>query len=688
MMSDVIFEIGLEELPARFIDNAEKELHDKTSKWLKKERITFEEIETFSTPRRLAILIKGIRDTQETVTEKVRGPQIKIAKDEKGNWTKAAIGFTKGQGKTTDDIYIEEIKGVSYICVEKRMEGKKTIEVLPDFEKIVADINFPQTMRWGNQSYRFARPIRWLVALMDGEVIPFEIAGVKTANRTFGHRFLGKEIMITQPREYEQVLAENYVIARADKRELLIKEQIRKLEDETDFHIEINPSLLQEVRNLVEFPTVFYGRFEEEYLALPEEVLVTSMQEHQRYFPVMTKDQQKLLPYFISVRNGDSEQIENVVRGNEKVLRARLADAAFFYDEDKKYSVDYYQEKLKSVVFQEKIGTIYEKTENVKQITAEICSLIKCNNETTSHAIRAAEICKFDLMTNMVNEFPELQGTIGEKYASHFGENTAVATAVREHYLPLQANGKLPETEVGAIVSVADKLDTIVGSISVGLTPTGSQDPYGLRRQTIGVLRILLEQQWDVTVEQLVNIAKKSYHSTQYEEQLQEFFTNRAAYLLHEQGIEQDVVRAVLDEEIGVFTYTLQKANLLSQKRNDPAFKEAQEAFVRMINVTQKYDGKTQVDPIKFQTDSEKKLYEQYEIIQAAFQKYEQAYEAELTLLELEKLTKYIHAFFEYNMVMDEDENVRKNRLALVSQIATLIQRYANMTLIEWKQHM
>lgn len=688
MSNHLLLEIGMEELPARFIDNAQNQLVSKTTSWLQEQNIPFETIQSFSTPRRLAIIIKNIASYQKTITEEVRGPQLKIAKDASGNWTKAAIGFSKGQGKDPDDIYEKEIKGTPYIFVEKKTEGKETAKILPGLKDIIAAIQFPQTMRWGSGSYRFSRPIRWIVALFNNQVIPFEVANVKTSNITYGHRFLGKTSEITDPLQYEDILKQNYVIADPEKREQLIVEQIKKLEKEYDFQVVVSESLLNEVRNLVEYPTAFHGTFAEEYLQLPKETLVTSMQEHQRYFPVMKNNEQSLLPYFVSVRNGDDVELNNVIRGNEKVLRARLADAAFFYEEDRNHSIDFYMDKLKTVVFQEKIGTVYEKTNNIKSITSILNEKLEVNKVISEQALRAAEICKFDLVTEMVNEFPELQGIMGEKYALHYGEDATVAEAIREHYLPIQANGTLPSTTVGSIVSVADKLDTIVSSISVGLIPTGSQDPYGLRRQAIGVLRILLEEKWDVTIESLVEMVSETIglEDESVLKELNSFFYSRAAFILAEQGIEQDIVRAVLAGGIGVLNYTIDKAKLLSNKRNDPAFKQIEEALVRVMNLSKKSTD-AKIDPSLFETSSEKALYDTYNEVNNKFSQYDKQFDALNALSQLERLAQPIHEFFEHNMVMAEDERVKENRLALVNYISQLIKSYADVTLIEWKQH-
>lgn len=683
----VLFEIGMEELPARFIDDAQRQLLEKTTDWLKEERIGFEQMKAFSTPRRLAIIIKGIANKQETIVEKVRGPKLDIAKDKDGNWTKAAIGFTKGQGKSVDDIFVEEIKGIPYTFVEKRMEGKNTIDVLPDFNKIIKSLYFPQTMRWGSLSFRFARPIRWLVAMMDDQVIPMEIANVKAGNVTYGHRFLGGKITLSHPDEYESKLEENYVIADPVKREQRIVEQIRRLEKEKAFFVELKEDLLNEVRNLVEYPTVFYGSFDEEFLSVPDEVLITSMREHQRYFPVFEDEsKEKLLPNFVCVRNGDDRAMENVIHGNEKVLRARLADARFFYDEDRKYSIEFYMEKLKSVIFQEELGTVYDKTVRVAKLAKEIAALLDVSKEDMEAIERAASISKFDLVTNMVNEFPELQGVIGEKYAFYYNESETVARTIREHYKPLYTNDTLPSSLVASVVSVADKLDTVVGSISIGLIPTGSQDPYGLRRQAIGVLRILLEERWPVAFETLIEMTKENFKKVEHEAEIMKFFKDRAAFIFHENGIERDVIEAVLHDEIGVVSFAFDKALLLSEKRNDPTFKSAQEAFVRILNMANKADEQN-VEENRFQTPSEKTLYAKFVEVQKDVETSKANLDAHGMFGKLETLAAPIHEFFDHNMVMDPDEAIRKNRLALVNQIAALINGFANLAVIEWKQH-
>jgi glycyl-tRNA synthetase beta chain len=693
MAKNVLFEIGLEELPARFIDDAEQQLAVKTKNWLDELRISYASIETFSSPRRLTVFIQDIAENQTTVEEEAKGPAIKIAQDADGNWTKAAIGFTKGQGKTVDDIYTKEMKGVTYIFVNKVIEGKPTETLLPGFHEIITSIQFAKNMRWGEQTLRYARPIRWLVGLYDNQVIPFEVAGVKSGNVTYGHRFLGGKITLENPLHYQEVMRKSYVIVDHAEREKMIVDGIKLIEEKKGYRVPIDPDLLDEVRNLVEYPTVFLGSYEEEFLALPEEVLITSMKEHQRYFPVKSVDG-KLLPHFVAVRNGDAHAIETVRKGNEKVLRARLSDAQFFFEEDQKNSIDFYINKLANVVFQEKLGTIRDKVDRVVRIANKIAENLAIDTDTKVLVSRAAELSKFDLMTNMVNEFTELQGVMGEKYARIFGEEEAVAVAIKEHYMPTSANGELPGTLVGSIVSVADKLDTIVGCIGVGLRPTGSQDPYGLRRQAIGILRILTEQKWDIAVVDLFEIAVELYQTVELDhfnpdtivEELHGFIQQRVAFVLKESGIEQDIIQAVTRGEIGVIASILKKATILSTKRNEESFKPVQEALGRVLNLVEKTE-ELEVNPAYFETDSEKELFEVYERVATSYMNLLNNKDLDGAFQELETLADPIHAFFDHNMVMADDEKLKKNRLALLNRIGQLLTSFADLNAIEWKQH-
>lgn len=687
MSHNVLLEIGVEELPARFIDQALEQLKEKTAQWLEDNRLFFQRIEAFSTPRRLALVIYDIAGKQETKREEKRGPKAAIAKTDTGEWTKAAIGFSKSKGKTPDDMYIKPLNGEDYLFIETVEEGKATETILPEMKQVVESIQFPQTMHWESTSFRFSRPIRWIVALYDDQVIPFEVAGIRTGKESRGHRFLGNHVLLNNPLDYEADLKQEFVLVNPEKRARIIEEQINVLEKEAGFTVPVDTELLREVVHLIEYPTAFYGSFEEGYLALPEEVLITSMKEHQRYFPVTSTENNQLLPYFVSVRNGDNYKLDNVIKGNEKVLSARLEDADFFFKEDKNGTIEGYLEKLKTVIFQENIGTVYEKSQHTMSIASKIGEQLQLADDVMRRTKRAAEIAKFDLVTAMVNEFTELQGLMGEKYALYFGEEQEVALAIKEQYLPTYANGPLPTSLEGAIVSMADKLDTIVSCFSANLIPTGSQDPLGLRRQAIGLIRILLEREWDIPFEKLISLAASIYPlNDEQKDQLQKFFFDRAAYVLQSKNIESDIIQAVLSKGLQMVPYTVDKAFVLSNKRHDQNFKQTTEAFVRILHLVKHVSKETVEEPL-FVTDSEKALHDSFLQVKEEYQQAASKHQATESLMILAKLTEPIHLFFEYNMVMADDEQVKENRLALVGQIATLILTYADLTKIEWKQH-
>lgn len=692
--TNVLFEIGLEEMPARFLNDAQKQLEQKTKAWLEELRLPFEEIKTYVTPRRLAVQIKQLSEKQPDIEEEAKGPAKKIALDNEGKWSKAAAGFSKGQGKSVEDIYFKDIKGTEYAFVNKFIKGLTASELLPTFKDVILNLTFPKNMRWSNLNLRYIRPIRWIVALNDDQIIPFEIANVHTSNVTEGHRFLGSSVTLETANDYEQKLNEQFVIVDAEARKELIVTGIKKLEENRKWNITVDEDLLDEVRHLVEYPTVFSGSFGEEFLTIPEEALITSMKEHQRYFPVRSV-QGELLPNFVAVRNGDDFHIDTVARGNEKVLKARLSDARFFYEEDQKQSIDQNLKKLEKMVFQEKLGTIADKVNRVVKITTKIASLLKVEKETVENAIRTAEISKFDLVTHMVNEFTELQGIMGEKYAKLFGENDEVAKAINEHYMPRHSKDALPSSTVGAIVSIADKLDTIIGCLSVGIVPSGSQDPYALRRQALGILQIINDQKWSINVEELFELTQDLYQELnisigdkkEIRKTIESFFKGRASYIIKDASVEQDVIDAVLASGIGNFAFTLNKAKVLSNKRQDQSFKDAQESLVRVLNISAK--GKdTGVNESLFEKDEEKVLFARYNQIKDRFTFALEQYNAEEAIAILAELATPIHAFFDHTMVMAEDERLKKNRLSLLNKIAGLIFDYADLTKVQWKQQL
>ncbi|WP_042345852.1 glycine--tRNA ligase subunit beta [Bacillus massiliigorillae] len=683
---DLLLEIGLEELPARFVTDSIEQLSNKVEAWLKEKKISYTAVQKYSTPRRLAILVTDVTEMQEDTQEEAKGPAKKIALDAEGNWSKAAIGFARGQGVAVEDIYFKEIKGVEYVHVQKFTKGQQVKELLVDLKDIITSLSFPKNMRWADQDLRFVRPIKWMIALFGQEVIPFEITNVATSNTTLGHRFLGEKIVIETPASYEEMLKEQYVIADATKRKEMILSQLKQLEQENGWVIPVDEDLLEEVNNLVEYPTALFGKFEEEYLELPDRVLITSMKEHQRYFPVMNQNGE-LLPFFVTVRNGNSEGIDIVARGNEKVLRARLADADFFYREDQTKDIASCLKKLETIVYHEEIGTLAEKVSRVRALTNSLSDELSVDAETKQDADRTAEIAKFDLVTGMVYEFPELQGYMGERYARIKGEKEAVAVAVNEHYMPRHAEDDVPLSEVGAIVSVAEKMDTITSNFAIGNIPTGSQDPYALRRQASGIVQILVEKNWSIRLETLVDLSLALVESAgiakssvkEIREAIINFFNARIKHLLNEKEVRYDLVDAVLAGEVGVVSSLVNRALVLEQEKNSATFKESMEALSRVMNIAVKLTEVPVVKPELFENEEEKNLYNAFKNVEEQYATVQSESEQFALLVSLKG---DIEQYFENTMVMAEDESIRYNRLSLMKEISNLISSFAHMNKI------
>lgn len=680
---DLLLEIGLEEMPARFISDTISQLEQKVTDWLNQNKIAFEKLNGYSTPRRLAILVEGVTEAQEDINEEAKGPAKKIALDENGNWSKAAIGFTKGQGANVEDIYFKEINGIEYVHVNKFVKGKETKELLPDLKNVITNIYFPKNMRWANNDLKYVRPIKWLVALFGNEIIPFEITNVKTDKFTYGHRFLGERITIDTPEEYVQALLSQFVIVNSAERKEAILSQLGNIMEEKDWQIPIDEDLLEEVNNLVEYPTALYGSFEESFLELPEQVLITSMKEHQRYFPVKTKDG-KLLPFFVTVRNGDHMQIETVARGNEKVLRARLSDAAFFYNEDQKLTIDGCLAKLSSIVYHEEIGTLSSKVARVRDLANEIGKQVGIDSTELKAVDRAAEICKFDLVTHMVYEFPELQGFMGEKYAIQKGEDKIVANAINDHYMPRNADDHTPPSNVGAILALADKLDTITSFFAIGKIPSGSQDPYALRRQASGIVQILLDRKWNISLEEVLTLSLNLVEKTsmpkkprvEVKEELTNFFKLRIKHLLQEKGIRYDIIDAVLGKNVGVVYSLVRKAEILEYRKDDHDFKENMESLSRVLNIAGKVEEVVAINPQLFESEYEKTLFEQTHNLEAFLQASiteEQYYE------QLVSLKRAINDYFDHTMVMVDNQELKLNRLSLLAFLAAFILNFAKV---------
>ena len=685
MSKDLLLEIGLEEMPARFVTQSMKQLGEKVAAFLTELNIGFGDVYTYSTPRRLAVLVKNVSEAQEDINEEAKGPAKKIAQTEDGEWSKAAVGFAKGQGMTADDIYFKEIKGAEYAHVKKFVKGQETATLLSGLEQVVLSLTFGKNMRWGSSDIRYVRPIKWVVALFGQNVIPFSVASVEAGNQTAGHRFLGEATVIAEPEAYADTLKKQFVIADPAERRSMILAGLKELEQKNGWSVPVDESLLEEVNNLVEYPTALFGSFNEDFLVLPEEVLITSMKEHQRYFPVKSTDG-VLLPHFITVRNGNDHAIEKVARGNEKVLRARLADADFFYKEDQKTPISDSLQKLEKIVYHEKIGTLSEKVSRIRRITARLAELTNETDEVKSLADRAAEICKFDLVTQMVYEFPELQGVMGEKYARQKGEREEVAKAINEHYMPRSADDSVPATKTGALVSIADKLDTITACFAVGIIPTGSQDPYALRRQAAGIVQTMLEQNWEVPLPEVISAAigevlvdkVGSKTAETLQEEILSFFSLRVKHILQENGIRHDIIDAVI-AKAATLANIKETASVLMKHKEDADFKETMEALSRVVNISKKADSGQAVNPDLFENDYEVELYKGFEHLQS---KWSQAASAEARYGLLASLKPSIEHYFDHTMVMAEDEALKKNRLAVMNNVARFILQFAEVTAI------
>ncbi|MDO4903800.1 MAG: glycine--tRNA ligase subunit beta [Limosilactobacillus sp.] len=685
MANTYLLEVGVEEMPAHVVTPSIKQLHKRVADYLKEERISFEDIKEYATPRRMALLISGLDEKQPDIDESVKGPAKKIALDDEGNWSKAAMGFCRGQGVDVDDIEFKDIKGVEYVFVQKHIAGKPVSEVLQGLPDVITGMNFPTLMKWGYNNLQFIRPIRWIVSLLNDQVVPFSILEVETGRTTRGHRFLGKEIELKQATDYEAALESEFVIADQAKRKQVITDQINAIVKEHDWVIDMDPELLEEVNNLVEWPTAFAGSFDEKYLVLPDEVLITSMKDNQRFF-YLRDHQGKLLPYFISVRNGNKEYLDNVIKGNERVLVPRLEDAKFFYEEDQNITIDAYVERLKRVAFHDKISSMYDKMERTAKIAQVLGKRLGLTDEELADLDRAAHIYKFDLTTQMVGEFSELQGIMGEIYANIFGEKKDVADAIREHYMPISAEGELPQTKLGAVLSIADKLDSILSFFAVGMIPSGSNDPYALRRQAFGIVRIIKDNGWHLPMLSLQPVIIKAFAESGIKpnfdintnaSEVRAFFLDRIKQVFNTMKLRHDIIDAATNTKIDDIAAILEAGQTIDEHKDDADFKDGIEALTRVLRIADKGEAKpgNEVDPALFQNPSEQKLYDAVNDVKAKA--------ADRTVAEnfaaMRELSGVISDYFDENMIMDKDEKIKNNRLSQLAILADLAKIMGNL---------
>lgn len=688
MANNFLLEIGLEEMPAHVVTPSIDQLTTRVQKFLDDNHLTYASTHSYATPRRLAILVEDLADKQADVNESVKGPAKKIALDADGNWTKAAQGFARGQGMTPDDIVWQEIKGVEYAYLEKKITGKPAIAILPGLVDVIKAMTFPTRMRWGNYDLEYIRPIHWLVALFNNEVVPMQLLDIKAGRTTRGHRFLGEDIELQDATDYQAALAKQFVIADESDRKAIIQRQIEEMAEDHHWVVDLDPELLEEVTNLVEYPTAFYGHFKEKYLAIPDEVLITSMKDNQRYF--YARDHEgKLLPIFIGVRNGNAVYMDNVIAGNEKVLTARLEDADFFYKEDQKRTIADYVEQLKHVTFHDKISSMYDKMQRVGIIAQLVGQQADLDTQALADLQRAAAIYKFDLVTNMVDEFPELQGTMGAKYAALQGENAVVAQAIGEQYMPISADGALPQSDVGAVLAIADKLDSILAFFAVGMMPSGSNDPYALRRQAYGIVRIIQNKGWHFPVKQLQKQIAQALQTADLTASLdwlnnavavQQFMVDRMKQWFMEENLRHDIIDTVVDNRHLDLQTIFAAAQVLNAHKDDADFKTNIEALTRVLRLTNKnitdWHVDFTVDPALFDNDAERKLYDAVVALQPKM--HQQSVADNFT--SLTSIAPLINDYFDQTMIMVDDEQVRRNRLHQLAQIAQMTDQFGNLT--------
>lgn len=713
-MEKLLFEIGTEEIPAKFMPGILKQLKELAAAKMQELRIPFEDITVYGTPRRMAFIAGGVAETQADVVVEAKGPSVKIAYVS-GAPSKAAQGFARGQGVDVKDLVVRD----NYVYAVKHLAGQPVVELLPGLlMDILTSLSFPKTMRWADYEFRFVRPIRWMVALFGDQIIPVEICGVKSGKFSMGHRFMQQSLKaaaesqgllsaalskvgnkvysalagvkgaveIPSAGDYKKVMYDNFVMVDQDERRALILQQIKDLAAQNGGEAEINEDLLEEVNYLVEWPTALCGKFEEKFLSLPKECIITPMREHQRYFPVLDEDG-NLLNKFITVRNGGSEHLDIVTHGNERVLRARLSDAEFFFNEDRATKLEDRLEKLKTVSFQEGLGNMYDKSERLVKM-AEMLRFAINTPVDEEELRRCALLCKTDLVTGMVIEFTELQGVMGREYALLDGEKPEVATGIFEHYLPRFAGDALPATTIGRIVGIGDKLDNICATFSRGLAPTGSQDPYALRRQALGVINILLDANYHISLAKIIAgtlylLDIKPEETGKLVPQIMEFFKQRLRNLLMDQGIRYDVIDAVFadkrnDDMVDLSVRCKALAAYVEAGNAEPLV----QVSVRVSNLCKKIEKEVAISGALFKDESENKLHEVVAAVSKEIIPKIVLYDYAAVLKAGEKVIEPVNTFFDNVMVMDEDENVKNNRLAMLEEVRGIVNAVGDLSLL------
>lgn len=690
MPEDFLLEIGVEELPARFLEPGLAQMKELAESVLAEKRLAGEKIETFGTPRRLTLYVKGLPEKQEPLEQEVKGPAAKVAFSSTGAPTKAGEGFARSQGVKVSELTKKQVGGVDYVFAVKREEGRPAEEVLAEIAPgLIAALHFPKPMRWGHLEVRFARPIRWITALYGSKVVDFQYAALSSGRTTLGHRFLAKEpLAVANPKDYFDKMRSSYVMVNPSERKAEIWRQVQETAASVGGRVEENEDLLAEVNNLVEYPTALAGEFSPDYLRLPKEVLVTPMREHQRYFPVVDREG-KLLNKFIAVKNGAADHMDTIRAGNEKVLRARLSDADFFYTEDLKTPLAEKVPALKKIIFQESLGTVYDKVVRISSLVEYLAGVAGLPAEDKKRALRASYLAKADLVTSMVYEFPELQGIMGREYALKSGENPVVARAISESYLPRFAGDELPATGPGKLLSIADKIDNITGCFAIGIQPSGSQDPYALRRQALGVSNILLEGEIELSLKELIACAYRGYEGKvalkfdqpEVADQVSAFFQQRLRGILIENGFSYDTVDAVLSAGCDNFVDALLRARALAEFRRENSFTQLLTAYIRANNLSRSTEARA-VDPGALTEPAEKELYDILAGVQAKAPGLIEKKDFRALMSGIAALQAPLDAFFNAVLVMADDKKVRANRLALLKSLVLLVNIVADLSKI------
>lgn len=692
MTSELLLEIGTEDIPAKFFPEALENLKSVAEKNLGAERLKFEETGILGTMRRMVLLVKGLEEKQEDLLEEVIGPKAEASFDSGGNPTQAAAGFAKAHGVDISSLFIKETKKGKFLCARKKLSGKNTKEILPEIIlKIINELSFPKSMRWGNIDFRFARPVHWLLVLYNGEVIKLKVGDVESSNISYGHRFLSpNSFEVRDFRDYREKCKTSFVIVDPLERKAVIESGIKNAAASKSGSVSDYGALLETVNFMVEYPTAFVGSFSDRFLSIPEEVLINTMKKQQMYFPLFDS-QNNLMNYFIGVADTENRDLNIIIKGNERVLRARFSDAEFFFKEDQKIKLESRVDALKGIIFLEKLGTVHDKVMRIGKLATFLNRKVFRSGKNEALNLdevivqRAAMLCKTDLLTEMVKEFPELQGIMGREYAFIQKENDNIAISIYEHYLPKFAEDKIPSTDHGTLLSLADKLDTISGCFSISLVPTGSEDPLGLRRSTIGIINILINRAYKLSLKETISESLKLYSVKKNKEEIESkvlnFFAARFKNILSSQGYESDVIDAVVSQNFDDLLDSKNRIDAISRMKKEEGFNSLTTTFKRAIRILPDNE-KSDVRESLFRENAEKDLYTAFKSIETESKSFLDSGNYYAALKNISKIKDKVDRFFDGVMVMVDDAELKKNRLNLLNNVVGLFSKVADFSKI------